>query len=245
MIILASTMLVANAQDSKPKTKPKTTTKPATTTKPPAVKTQPKTNTTQTDNKYGTVTDIDGNVYKTVKIGNQIWMAENLKTTRYNDGMPIPNVTDNNEWRFLKIGAFCYYDNNKANSICGSLYNWYAVETAKLAPKGWHVPSDEEWSILITFLGGIDKAGKKMKNKTGWAVNGNGTNESGFSGRPCNGYRAYFGGSFAPDKWSGTYWFSASGTNYKLIYSQDRIIIDNVRSEASYVYGYTIRCIKD
>lgn len=227
------------AQDSKPK--PKVTPQPSVTTKTPAAK----ATSTTTDNKYGTVADIDGNVYKTVKIGNQIWMAENLKTTLYNDGTPIPMVTDNNEWGSLQTGAFCFFNNNKSNSGCGNLYNWYAVNAGKLAPQGWHVPTDEDWSELFTYLGGTDVAGKKMKSKKGWAENGNGTNESGFSGSPCNGYRAYFGGGFAPDKWSGTYWYSTSGTTYQLHYSRDDVIVDKVRSEASYVYGYTIRCIKD
>src|SRR5665648_135982 len=101
----------------------------------------------------GTVTDIDGNVYHTVTIGTQVWMVENLKTTKYRNGNPITNVTVDVRWAALSDGAYCDYKNLSNNSATyGLLYNWYAVKTGDLAPTGWHVPSDAEWTTLVTFL---------------------------------------------------------------------------------------------
>ncbi|MDL2262800.1 fibrobacter succinogenes major paralogous domain-containing protein [Bacteroidales bacterium OttesenSCG-928-I21] len=100
-----------------------------------------------------TVTDIDNNTYTTVQIGDQIWMAENLRTTRYNDGTIIPNVTDNSSWEGLSTGAYSWYNNNSTNTRpYGGIYNGYAVETGKLCPSGWHVPSDSEWTELEIYL---------------------------------------------------------------------------------------------
>lgn len=108
---------------------------------------------------YGTVTDIDGNVYRTVRIGDQIWMAENLKTTRYHDATDIPLVTEIGDfegtegWKSINYGARCFYDNDDNNrDTYGALYNWYAVETGKLCPPGWHVPSRDEWEQLVGYL---------------------------------------------------------------------------------------------
>ena len=154
------------------------------------------------------VSDIDGNVYKTVQIGTQTWMAENLKTTRYNDGYQIPNVIDNSEWIALHTGAYRWYNNDAATykNMYGALYNWYTVSTGMLCPTGWHVPSDAEWKQLEMALGmtqaeadswggedygaigrGTDQ-GTQMKTTTGWndwaGRDGNGTNTSGFSALP-------------------------------------------------------------
>lgn len=103
----------------------------------------------------GTV-DVDGNVYKTVTIATQRWMAENLKTTKLNDGTSIPNVTDGKAWKNLTTPGYCWYDNDPKyyGNTYGALYNFYAVETNKLCPTGWHVPTDAEWDILIDHLGG-------------------------------------------------------------------------------------------
>src|SRR5665648_943598 len=104
----------------------------------------------------GTVTDIDGNVYKTVTIGTQVWMAENLKTTKYRNGDPIPNITDATAWTNLTTGAYCN-NNNDANyaTTYGRLYNWYAVNDIRnIAPAGWHIPTKAEWTTLTTYLGG-------------------------------------------------------------------------------------------
>ena len=101
----------------------------------------------------GDVTDIDGNVYQSVKIGTQIWTAENLKTTKYNDGSPIPYITDNAQWSKMTTGAYCFYGNNTGNKVkFGAMYNWFTVNTGKLAPLGWHVPSDAEWQTLLNYL---------------------------------------------------------------------------------------------
>jgi hypothetical protein len=103
-----------------------------------------------------TIRDIDGNVYKTVTIGKQVWMAENLKTSKYNDGRAIPLVTDNTAWEALNTPAYCWYDNDESanKTKCGALYNWFAVNTNKLCPTGWHVPNDREWTNLPPLSGG-------------------------------------------------------------------------------------------
>jgi uncharacterized protein (TIGR02145 family) len=113
----------------------------------------------------GTVTDIDGNVYQTVTLGGQVWMAENLKVTRYRNGDPIPCVNDASAWSGLSTGAYCHYNNDFNNAaIYGRLYNWYAVSDSRnIAPGGWHVPTDTEWQTLVDLLGGSSVAGGKMK----------------------------------------------------------------------------------
>lgn len=117
------------------------------------------------DISYGTMTDQEGNVYKTITIGTQTWMAENLRTTTYNDGTVIPNVTDNDEWADLSTPAYCWYDNDSATyaQTYGALYNWYTVATDSLCPTGWHVPTDAEWTILTDTLGGLTIAGGLLK----------------------------------------------------------------------------------
>ncbi len=156
----------------------------------------------------GTVKDTDGNKYNTVKIGTQVWMVDNLKTTKYNDGKAIPNVTDNSEWGNLTKGAYCNFDNLESNAkIAGRLYNWYAVNTGKLAPKGWHVPSEDDWTIMKKYLinNGYNYDGSKNENliakalssKTGWGastwpgsigLNPEENNSTGFTALPT-GYR--------------------------------------------------------
>lgn len=138
------------------------------------------------ENQVLTVTDIDGNIYTTVTIGTQIWMVENLNTTRYRDGSDILNVTDNTEWSELTIGAYCNYDNDVNNAnIYGALYNWYTVNTGNLCPTGWHIPSEGEWTVLISSLGGESVAGGKLKQigTEYWEdPNNPATNEVGFNG---------------------------------------------------------------
>jgi uncharacterized protein (TIGR02145 family) len=136
---------------------------------------------------YGTLTDIDGNVYKTIKIGTQTWMAENLKVIHYRNGDPIPNVTDSSQWINSTTGAWCYYDNdNQYNIPYGKLYNWLAVaDSRNIAPSGWHVPLSSEWTILSTYLGGYTVAGGATKSVGLWnSPNVGATNSSGFSGIP-------------------------------------------------------------
>ena len=100
-----------------------------------------------------TITDVDGNVYTSVTIGTQEWMTENLRTSKYSDGSAIPNVKDDTQWSNLSTAAWSHYDNdNQYDTIYGKLYNWYTVETGKLCPTGWHVPTDAEWTILTCLL---------------------------------------------------------------------------------------------
>ncbi len=166
----------------------------------------------------GTFKDADGNKYNTLKIGTQVWAVENLKTTKYNDGTAIPNVTDDNEWtglRSLKKGAYCNYDNLESNAdIYGRLYNWYAVTSGKLAPEGWHIPTDDDWTILENYLivNGYNYDGTRKENriakslcaKTKWELaSRDGTpgaspeknNRTGFTALP-SGYRNEGGGNF-------------------------------------------------
>lgn len=139
-----------------------------------------------------TVTDKDGNVYHTVTIGTQVWMVENLKTTKYNDGSSIPLVTVDTIWGKLTTPAYCWYNNTIGNNdTYGTLYNWYAVQTGKLAPTGWHIPTQDEWLILINYVGGPFEAGGKLKEKDTihWAsTNVGATDDYGFTALP-GGYR--------------------------------------------------------
>ena len=137
----------------------------------------------------GRVTDIDGNVYKTIKIGDQIWMAENLKVTHYRDGNSIPYVTNYKEWIRLKTGAYCAYDNDENNAaIYGLLYNWMAVDDSrKIAPEGWHVPSYDEWQVLVDYLAGYagcKLAGNAALWEDGVLVNDPTFGETGFCALP-------------------------------------------------------------
>jgi len=139
----------------------------------------------------GIIKDVEGNSYKTIKIGNQVWMAENLKTKRLNNGKPILKISDKNAWRNtegLKTPAYCWYNNDSATfaKTYGPLYNWYAVGTDSLCPAGWHVPDTSEFRILYMYLGGAAIAGGKLKESDTlhWSPNVGGTNESGFTALP-------------------------------------------------------------
>ena len=160
---------------------------------------------------YGSVTDIDGNIYGTIVIGNQEWMAENLTVEHYANGDLIPNVTDNAQWGYLSTGAWCYY-NNDPQFECpyGKLYNCYTVaDPRNVCPTGWHVPTDAEYTILTNYLGGALPVGAKMKS-TGlqYWLNPNyaATNESGFSGLP--GGNRYNSGTFGLVGYFGYWWSS-------------------------------------
>ncbi len=194
-----------------------------------------------------TVTDIDGNVYKTIKIGNQVWMAENLKTTHYRDGSDIPNVTDNNEWSKLTTAAYCNYDNStsKGNTY-GCLYNWYAVNDYRgLAPDGWHIPSDAEWTTLSNFLGGSEIAGGKLKSTKSWdSPNTGASNSSGFTALP-GGFRDY-DGAFGNIGLGGYWW---SSTEYGTSSAWGRSLVCNNSGEGrggnSKNNGFSVRCLRD
>ena len=199
---------------------------------------------------YGTVTDIDGNTYKTVTIGTQTWMAENLRTTTYNDGTAIVNVTDDDEWSALTTGAYCNYNNTTSTDTIatyGRLYNWHAVNTGKLAPKGWHVPSDAEWTELIDYLGGRSVAGGKLKETgtTHWyRPNDGATNETGFTALPggSRGSGGAFGGI-------GGYGFWWSATEFNATYAWYRSMNFNTsnvgRNYGSKEVGFSVRCARD
>lgn len=208
------------------------------------------------DNESNLVKDYDGNEYNTVTIGTQTWMKENLKTTHYNDGMAIPNVTDAETWAGLTTGAYCYYDNSTANAATyGSLYNWHAVNIAKLCPSGWHVPTDNEFKNLEIYLGmtqakadstgwrGTDQ-GSQLKSISGWKNNGNGTNSSGFSALP-GGYRGYYGSFFSIGFhgrwWSATEYGTSDAYKRFLNYDYTRVY----RYGNSKGDGFSVRCVRD
>ena len=207
-----------------------------------------------TDTTTGTVTDLDGNVYKTVKIGSQWWMAENLKTTTYSNGVPIPLITDSATWRYLSTPGYCWFNNNVSyKNEVGALYNWYAASTSKLAPAGWHVPSDAEWTILTDFLGGESVAGGKMKstgtieNATGlwYAPNTGASNTSGFSGLPGSGRE--YGYFFIVFLGKSGFWWSSTFTGIGNAWERDLNNGDGTveRTNYSASFGLSVRCVKD
>ena len=197
----------------------------------------------------GTVTDIDGNVYNTVTIGTQVWMVENLKTTKYRDGTSIPNVTDNISWSNLTTGAYCDYSNTPSNSATyGKLYNWYAATNAhNIAPTGWHVPTDADWTTLTTYLGGEGVAGGKLKETgtTHWqSPNIGATNETGFTALP-GGYRRYYG-PFVSVGFFG-YWWSATENYATFAWSRYMSYDDSdvYRDTDGKELGFSVRCVRD
>jgi len=209
----------------------------------------------------GTVTDIDGNIYQTIKIGNQWWMAENLKVTHYRNGDVIPNVTDGIAWQGLSSGAYCIYDNDSLNvANYGLLYNWYAIgDTRNIAPVGWHVPTDEEWKQLEIYLGmsqeeadttnlrGTDEGGKLKETGTAhwFSPNTGATNESGFNALG-GGYRSATHGYYYSMKQFGNWWSATEDSvsyawNRSLTYSSSQVI----RFANTERNGFSIRCVKD
>jgi uncharacterized protein (TIGR02145 family) len=194
-----------------------------------------------------TVTDTDGNVYHTVTIGTQIWMVENLKTTKYNDGNSIPLVTSST-WRNLTTPGYCWYNNDAATykSTYGALYNWYTVTTGKLAPTGWHVPTDAEWSTLTTFLGGGSVVGGVLKETgtTHWASPNTGaTNSSGFSALP-GGDRGDDASSTFKDIGNYGYWWANDTTSsfYRFISYNSAALS---RTSNVTALGFSVRCVKN
>lgn len=198
----------------------------------------------------GTVTDIDGNEYKTVRISDQIWMTENLKVTHYQNGDSIPNVTDNAKWTNLTTGAYCDYKNDINNSmIYGRLYNWYTVKDSRnVCPEGWHVPSDTAFIILQKSLGGRFVAGGRMKEagEAHWAKkNYRANNNSGFTSLP-SGFRGSTTGIFGEMGQAGSFWTTTSVSTwgaraFSLVYNLGDLQKNDMYREI----GYSIRCLKD
>lgn len=199
------------------------------------------------------VKDVDGNVYKVVTIGTQTWMAENLKTTKYNDGSTIPLVTDREKWNALKTPGYCWYENDRTTyfgNAFGALYNWYTVYTGKLCPKGWQMPTKEAWETLVTFLGGEDNAGGKLKSSGSayWqSPNGGATNETGFTALP-SGSR-YYSTSFKELGKFTNYWASTQVADnqknawyFALNYNDSE---GQIYPYGEKLTGHSVRCIKD
>jgi uncharacterized protein (TIGR02145 family) len=198
---------------------------------------------------YYPVNDIDGNGYQMVKIGTQTWMASNLRVTHYRNGDVISNVTDNTAWSGLTTGAWCDYSNLVANgNKYGHLYNWYAVtDVRNIAPIGWHVPTDAEWTTLSTYLGGESVAGGKLKEvgTLNWiAPNTGATNETWFSGLP-GGSRQGDLGSFQSVGIVGS-WLNST-ESYGGVFSRQLLYNSSsmTRGLNSKNGGYSVRCIKD
>ena len=195
------------------------------------------------------VSDIDGNTYSIIVIGNQIWMAENLKTTKFNDGTDIPLVTDNTEWENLTTPGYCWYNNDEASykNTYGAIYNWHTGNTGKLCPSGWHIPTDEEWTTLTDYLGGENVAGGKLKEDgtTHWAAPNTGaTNESGFTALP-GGYRVdydYFYGIGTFGYWWTSTEISDSNAWCRTLHY---LYSDVYRVDNSMKNGSSVRCIRD
>ena len=200
------------------------------------------------------LTDVDGNEYDTVRIGNQVWMKENLRVTKYRNGNPIPTNLDNAQWSAATEGAFSVHLDNDTNDLTyGKLYNWYAVADPRgLCPTGWHVPSDAEWTSLENFLGGASVAGGKMKSM-GTIQAGTGLwddpntaadNSSGFTGLPGD-FRSYNGnygyiGLFG-------YWWSSTDTTSPDAWSRDLNYSNANSRRLNYdkTDGFSVRCLKD
>jgi len=215
----------------------------------------------------GTVTDADGNVYHTVTIGTQTWMIENLRTTKYNDGSAIPNITDAAAWMALSTPAYCFYDNDVVTkkAIYGALYNWFTINTGKLCPKGWHVPNDAEWTTLENYLivNGYNyddtntgnNCAKALASTMGWHFfAGKGTvgnsdypakrNATGFTALP-GGYRD-FRGSFDYIGLFGFWWslseIRSNYAGYRIIY----FLSSNLGGNQNYKsFGFSVRCLRD
>ena len=201
------------------------------------------------------ISDIDGNTYKTIYIGTQQWMGENLKTSKYNNGDPIPNVTDSKEWSNLTTGAWSYHKNDVTfDTKYGKLYNWYAISSTtndnkNVCPTGWHVPTDAEWTILSDYLGGMAYAASKMKEvkelEIWYTHNSDATNSSLFTGKP-GGVRSP-SGEYALLYYYGYWWSSSEGTYSNAGLSRAVDGINTSLSAPNYGKngGLSIRCLKN
>jgi uncharacterized protein (TIGR02145 family) len=194
-------------------------------------------------------TDGENNNYPVVEIGGQIWMAENLKTTKYNDGTSIPLVLDSASWTALSTPGYCWNNNDSATyrDTYGALYNWYTVNSNKLCPTSWHVPTDTEWIILTDFLGGEDIADRKLREAgfTHWVSrNTKATNETGFTAIP-GGARDLYGGHYIVGG-TGYWWSSTQSSTFSAwlrgMYYNSSIVYRHKFSKRN---GFSVRCLKD
>lgn len=190
------------------------------------------------------VTDIDGNVYYSVTIGSQIWMSENLKTTTYNDGTKIPLVMDKSEWNQNTGPGYCYYDNDYRNKkIYGALYNYYTITGGALCPDGWHVATDDDWSTLINYVGGIGVSGEKLRSILHWDISTrSGSDEFNFCALP-GGYRAHSWFRYLGEC---GYWWSVIESDDPSVWSLGGYTDKMFRiSSPTKTFGYSVRCVKD
>lgn len=203
----------------------------------------------KSDNSSPPVTDKDGNTYKTVRIGDQTWMAENLKTTTFSDGTDIPVVSDTTGWSVLNTPGLCWYNNDgdSLKMIFGALYNFYAVGSGKLCPAGWHVPTGDDWQKLRDFLGDTLTGGGKLKEEgiLHWkAPNTGADNTTGFTALPA-GIR-YFEGSFNSLSYFTSFWssteYDSNKSWYFSLYYSDAAAQMNKTSKKD---GFSVRCIED
>ena len=196
-----------------------------------------------------TLTDIDGNVYHSVKIGTQVWMTENLKTTKYRNGDSIILITDKTAWSNTKKGACCIFLNYPdMGSTYGKLYNWFAVmDRRNLAPEGWHIPTDADWNTLTNFLGSVTSAGGRLK-ETGtlhWKLPNTGSNNNTKFNALPGGYRNHAGAFFSLGELG--IWWSSTGndihTAWSRFMSSENSNLDRVNYGKR--YGFSVRCVKD
>ena len=206
-------------------------------------------------NTQAQITDIDGNSYDTVRIGDQTWMAENLNVSRFRNGDTIFEAKTTEE--FIKAGenqqpAWCYYDFNPNNGdMYGKLYNWHAVNDSRgIAKEGWHVPSDDEWNDLVAYLGGENIAGKKIKSSVGWENNGNGSNSCNFNAVPAGLRVSLSTGGYFNRLFEQAFFWSSTEYNiketglalYRHLDCKDDVIFGSTNFKS---YGFSIRCIKN
>lgn len=190
---------------------------------------------------------VNGNRYRIVRIGDQVWMAENLKAVKFNDGSDIRFVSGNKEWANLSTPAYCWYKNDKAlGEVYEALYNWYAVSTGKLCPKGWHVPTEADYFELVNNIGGEEEGGGKLKEAgtEHWnEPNEGATNETRFTALP-GGFRFRVNGSFWNLGVSGSWW----------LFNEEELMCMSLNKNSSEVVralvqgekeGASVRCVKD
>jgi uncharacterized protein (TIGR02145 family) len=211
------------------------------------------------ETKNGIVKDIDGNVYHTDTIGDQVWMTENLRTTKYSDGSPIPKITNNNAWADLTTGAYCNCNNDPAiGAKYGKLYNWHAVnDNRNIAPKGWHVATDDDWKVLEAYLTGNPGASVNVAKALATTTDWNSSEETDAIGNdlPINnssGFTAFPGGNrtndgaFGFNGYEGGWWSSTESYTYNawartLSYDSNRLETGSYGKKC----GFSVRCVKD